>query len=230
MSTTIAILDESIPEQIRTNPSEMRDIQLVWSGTSPDELEAKAPTLRPGVLVLDLDLVGPEPLERTRRIQTAAGSDLVVILYKFAKRDLVGKLAEQGSRLIKAPISLRALRTQMMSVIIRDIFRKDEGRTNESAEVVPNLMPGPPPPARLFTSAQLGRLQEIATAVDCECPNHMSDILQRLQAFEDYSAVCESKDDKDAQIHHMLYVHTGQARHLMEEALQVLVKYENIQI
>jgi hypothetical protein len=226
MPTTIAVLDEVIPEQIRTNPQEMVDVRLVWSGTSVEDLEAKAPVLRPGVLILDLDRLGPDPIERTRRLQHLSGADLVLILYKFAKRDVVGKLAEVGTRPMKAPISLASLRTQMMSVIVKNIFKKED-RVSDQAEMI---MPGPPPPARIFTPAQLGHLQEITSAVDCECPNHLSDILQRLQAFEDYSLRCQNKDDKDAQLHHMLYIHTGQARNLMEEALRVLVKYENIDL
>jgi len=225
MTTTIAVLDEALPEQIKTNPTEMEDVRLVWAGVNVEELEAKAPLLKPGVLVLDLDRLGDAPLDKARDLQRGAGSDLVLVLYRFAKREVVEKIAEIGGRPVKAPVSLRALRTQMMSIIVRDIFKKGDG-----APEPPEFLPGPTPPPREFTSAQLGALQEIASAVDCECPNHLSDILQRLNAFEDYSKKCENKDDKDAQVHHLLYVHTGQARHLMEEALRVLVKYEGFTI
>lgn len=225
MTTRIAVLDEALPEQIKTNPNEMEDVRLVWAGTDIEELEAKAPSLKPGVLVLDLDRLGAAPLDKARDLQRLAGADLILVLYRFAKREVVEKIAEMGGRPVKAPVSLRALRTQMMSIIVRDIFQKGDGST-ETAE----FMAGPIPPPRAFTSGQLGALQEVPSAVDCECPNHLSDILQRLNAFEDYSAKCESKNDKDAQIHHLLYVHTAQARHIMEEALRVLVKYEGISI
>lgn len=225
MTTTIAVLDETLPEQIKTNPKEMEDVELVWSGVDIDELEAKAPLLKPGVLVLDLDRLGSAPLDRARDLQRLAGSDLVLVLYRFAKREMVEKIAEMGGRPVKAPVSLRALRTQMMSILVRNIFKKGD-RVSDSAD----FLPGPTPPPRTFTAAQLGALQEIQSAVDCECPNHLSDILQRLNAFEDYSRKCENKNDKDVQLHHLLYVHTGQARHLMEEALRVLVKYEGLAI
>jgi hypothetical protein len=225
MTTTIAVLDEALPEQIKTNPNEMEDVRVVWSGVNVEELEARAPLLKPGVLVLDLDRLGEAPLDRARDLQRVAGSDLVLVLYRFAKREVVEKIAGIGGRPVKAPVSLRALRTQMMSIIVRDIFKKDDRAVDQ-----PDLMPGPTPPPRAFTAAQLGTLQEIQSVVDCECPNHLSDILQRLNAFEDYSKKCENKDDKDAQIHHLLYVHTAQARHLMEEALRVLVKYEGLSI
>lgn len=226
MTTTIAVLDEALPEQIKTNPREMEDVQVVWAGVNVEELEAKAPLLKPGVLVLDLDRLGSSPLDRARDLQRVANADLVLVLYRFAKREVVEKIAEIGGRPVKAPVSLRALRTQMMSIIVRDIFNKKGDRVSDQAD----FLPGPTPPPRTFTSAQLGTLQEIQSVVDCECPNHLSDILQRLNAFEDYSRRCENKNDKDAQIHHLLYVHTGQARHLMEEALRVLVKYEGLSI
>ncbi len=51
-----------------------------------------------------------------------------------------------------------------------------------------------------------------------------------LQAFEDYSKACENRDDKDREIHALLYRQTASAREVMEEALAALVKHERIQL
>ena len=86
--------------------------------------------------------------------------------------------------------------------------------------------PGP----RRYSPEQLARLIEISTVVECECPNHLAQLVDRLAAFEAYSKDCESKDDKDREIHALLYRVSGHARGLLEEALEVLVAHENIEI
>ena len=84
--------------------------------------------------------------------------------------------------------------------------------------------------ARLFSQAQLGRLQEITSSVRCECPNHMAELVSSLAAFEEYSKRCENSDAADAAMHAKLYRETSRARRLMEEALIALCRYERIDL
>ena len=84
--------------------------------------------------------------------------------------------------------------------------------------------------ARLFTPAQLGRLQEIASSVRCECPNHLAELVSSLAAFEEYSKRCENRDAADAAMHAKLYRETSRARRLMEEALIALCRYVRIDL
>ncbi|CAN5348879.1 hypothetical protein BH09MYX1_BH09MYX1_35080 [soil metagenome] len=41
--------------------------------------------------------------------------------------------------------------------------------------------------------------------MQCECPNHLSQLLLSLTSFEDYSAACANKNDADAAVHRALY-------------------------
>jgi hypothetical protein len=83
---------------------------------------------------------------------------------------------------------------------------------------------------RIFTTAQLGKLQEIISTVDCECPNHISSIVSSLFSFEDYSEKCFNKNDQDAAIHKMLYEKTMEARQIMEKALKEVCEFEKIDL
>ncbi|MFN4151667.1 MAG: MerR family transcriptional regulator, partial [Candidatus Sericytochromatia bacterium] len=69
---------------------------------------------------------------------------------------------------------------------------------------------------------------EIISTVECECPNHISSIVQSLIEFEDYSEKCFNKNDQDVAIHQHLYVETAKARHIMEQALIKVCEFENI--
>ena len=82
-------------------------------------------------------------------------------------------------------------------------------------------------PAPRFSRAQLARLAEIQSRLECECPNHLSELLQSLQAFEDYSRVLEPRRRGRA-VHAMLAKSTGRARAIMEDALAGFLVHERI--
>jgi hypothetical protein len=83
-------------------------------------------------------------------------------------------------------------------------------------------------PPRRFTREQLGRLREIESRVECECPNHLSELLISLGAFEDYAAACESRNAEDSRIHALLHRSTAAARRIVEDSLVELLRHENI--
>ena len=83
---------------------------------------------------------------------------------------------------------------------------------------------------RRYTPAQLARLIEISSAIKCECPNHLSRIVQSLIAFEDYARDCANSNADDARIHGMLHAVTTEARVLLDQALAEVVAFEKIEI
>lgn len=85
-------------------------------------------------------------------------------------------------------------------------------------------------PPRRYTDAQLARLLEISSDVDCECPNHVSKIVTGLVDFETYSKNCENRNEEDAHIHAMLYRASARARAIMEEAMAELLDFEKIEV
>ena len=70
----------------------------------------------------------------------------------------------------------------------------------------------------------------VSTAIDCECPNHLSALVSGLVAFEQYSRECESRDEQDAAVHRRLADGTAEARSQMENLLVELCEYEGISV
>lgn len=230
LMATLAILDEVLPAQLRERPDELAPVEVVWTGTDRELLRQSVAKSRPTILALDLDLLGDEPLFAAQQLAQEAGAELVLVLHRFARREVIREVARAGARPVKAPIRLSALRTHMTSVIVREIL-KDEGAPKAAT---PPLRMAKPPLAdpnaapRRFSQAQLGRLAEIQSSVECECPNHLSEILISLNAFEEYSRACANRDDDDARVHAMLARSTGAARVAMESALAELLVHERI--
>lgn len=283
----IAVLSEHLAAQLRIvqagsgpPPPELAGIDVVWSGSSLSEFKQRVPALRPQVLAIDLAQISPSGEPRRSELDSLlqlTGAELVLVLYSFAARDQLRQIASVGerTRAIKTPISLSALRLNMLSLLVRDTLHTSEvaaasgthpalaaasvaASTGPSASASPSASPaaslgsasappsgprsrmiggdddfGAPLPvgaARLFSQAQLGRLQEITSSVRCECPNHMAELVSSLAAFEEYSKKCENRDDADAAMHAKLYRETSRARRLMEEALVALCRYERIDL
>lgn len=239
---TLAILDDTLPMQLRERPEELDPIRVVWTGTDVERLRSEAPVLRPTVLALDLQRLGEDPVSEARRLGDLCNAELVLLLYQFAPRDVIREAARAGTRPVKTPIRLGALRTQLTSVIVRNILgdsganaaataKRDERQTSRprALPALSNLgtpVDGIPP--RRYSRAQLGRLAEIQSSIDCECPNHLSELLVALTAFEDYSRACQNRDDADAKMHSLLHRRTAEARSIMEEALSQLLVHEKI--
>jgi len=214
----LAILDESAAAQLQASSSQTSDLTVVWHGTSLAALRKAAPELDIDVLLLNLELLGADPVAAIGEMVHLTGADLVITLYAFAKRELLERLSDGPRvRALRGPINLPQLRSQMMDVIARNILGSGSSTTSGLS------------PAR-YSHAQLGKLQQIASKVDCECPNHLSALLQSLLDFERYSKNCESRSSEDAEVHRLLYESTARARAIMERALDRLIEHEGITI
>lgn len=218
----LAVLDESTTAQLRANSEIAGDFEIVWSGTSLAALRKASSELSIDVLLLNLEHLGADPVAAIDELVQLSGAELAITLYAFAKRELIDRIAG-GSRVrtLRAPINLPLLRSQLMSIITRNILLGSGGASGSTSSGVA--------PAR-YTHAQLGKLQQIASKVECECPNHLSTLLQSLLDFERYSRNCENRNAADAEVHKLLYESTARARSLLERALDRLIEHEGITI
>ena len=67
-------------------------------------------------------------------------------------------------------------------------------------------------------------------ALECECPNHIAQLLIDLTAFEQYCGECKDTAPADAQLHAHLADITGQARQLLETALVAVAEADNLDL
>lgn len=227
----VAILDDRLPLQLRERPAALGDVDVVWAGQEVQELIRHAKVARPQVLVANVELIPGTVPDGPQQLLRETQAELLIAMYTFARREDLAALSGPNMRALRAPIRLEFLRAQMLSVIVRDVLARAPSTAPPPSSA--RAMTPPPtfspivPPMR-FTPHQLGKLAEITSSVDCECPNHLSDIVTSLQAFERYSQSCQSRNKADADLHHRLYLATAQARNIMETALEELVKQERI--
>ncbi len=206
---------------VPTNP-----IELVARGVETDRFLADARGLAPDVLVIETGSLGPDSRSWLESVRQSTGAGEVLVAYGFARGADERELAAHGFRLLRTPINGEELAVAILAAAVKlrsgDYFNAPVETRTAPARPVVDI------PPRRFTEAQLVALARIKSAVDCECPNHMADVVQTLSAFESYCAQCEDRNDDDAALHAYLHRSTAQARALMEVALAHLVEEEGL--
>jgi DNA-binding transcriptional MerR regulator len=228
-ATRVALLDPEIEEQIRANPSDFAPLEVAGADGSIESFTERLPSMQADVLVMHMDRLGPDPVTAVDNALRAAGAQVAVVLYSFAPAPTLRRLADRGVRLLMMPARVSSLRRTIRDFIdirrataVRDALVAIEARAPEDYE--------PAPAARRFTDAQLARLQEISSSVECECPSNLSAVIKSLVAFERYSRQCVSDSPRDADLHKSLERGTGHARALMEELLMRVCEHDGLSI
>lgn len=173
------------------------------------------------LLVVQADTVFPETINSLRAVVKRCKARRSVLIYRFSSSGTLVAIARNidGLSPLKAPASANQIRRECMvqinSLEERQLPRPPGGNG--------------PIPERIYQDYQLARMATMSTAVQCECPRHIVELLQGLAAFETYSQQCEDKNPADALLHHFLHRSTAHVRRLMEETLRHLVRMEGIE-
>lgn len=118
MSTKLALMSEIVAAQFAQNREQSAGLELLqastWSAFMERCREAQ-------VAVVELERMGEEPLRGYADMQ-ACGVKLVIITHLFAKKSTLQALTNAGARLMKSPLQLAQLRSQMMSIIVKDLL------------------------------------------------------------------------------------------------------------
>lgn len=225
----LAIFHATLPSYLSATAQEadQRNLQVAVATADRAELLAAAGKVKVDALVADLDLLSDAPEQAIAEFERLLRPELTVIVYAFAKWDVIERLRGPQRQLMRAPVSARALRSNMLGLIVKHLTQ------NPAKAVVTPLETGlmrleQQAPMRRYNDLQLAALQDVKSAVNCECPNQVADLVLQLVAFETYSAQCQNKNEKDAQMHRLLARVTGHARAVMEYGLKELCAFEGI--
>lgn len=124
----LAVLDEAIELQLRENPRGLGDVEIVYAGKYLPTVQRK-PGLKADAIVVDLDLLGTDPARQLDSLVDQSGAQMALVLYQFAKRDLIHKLSVGKARALKVPVHLGGLRMHLLGLLVKDIFNTNGPRT-----------------------------------------------------------------------------------------------------
>lgn len=167
-----------------------------------------------------IDTPGPNPAEKNAILEFAKSHPeiAVVVIFDFMQRSQLKELAKAQVHLLRWPINSIMLERYLYSLM--PSLSHPSARASISTE----------PPPRLLNERQLSFLSNTSPELECECPRHVSSIVNSLGAFEDYSQQCITSSPEDSELHEFLHLETARARRIMELALIRLCKEDGIDI
>ena len=180
------------------------------------------------LLVVECPAFLPEDVGRINQLLSRCGASRAIVVYGYAQRYTLEEIES-------SVVPIAAIRTPITPAELALACTTDIAKARRSVSGVLSKAPEPRRvtddiPVRRYDGEQLSAIAHVTSAVQCECPQHLSDLLVALGSFEDYSAACENRNEADAEIHAYLHRMTAHARAIVEDSLTVLLDYEDIEL
>lgn len=219
----VLLLGEDFPLRVQDGMSDFNGIELLGHADSIEEWTRMHPRSNVHVAIIERPTINENTRKYVSRLLKESGVWHVIVLYGFGSQAEISQLQSPQVSVIRSSIDVYELARLCMDRSGGDA--KNLTATNSSTVYLEDSLP-----TRRYSSKQLDSLGRISSSIQCECPMHLSDLIKNLVAFEIYSAECENKNDKDAELHAFLHATTAQSRALLEDALAHVIKFENIEI
>jgi DNA-binding transcriptional MerR regulator len=220
-----AVLGEFLPDRFAGHEGDVAPVDIAVADQRRDAFLADLKRHEIDVVVLETPVLDGQVINELRGYMDHADARRGVIVYSYGRQRDVDLARDSSLVVVRAPANVDDVR----AAVIRAFTPTPAARPAPPDEApVPEWEFSEPIPARRFSSAQLATLARASTAIDCECPHHLAQLVGDLTAFEIYSATCENRDDQDAALHRYLHQTTARARALIEEALERVALAEGI--
>jgi DNA-binding transcriptional MerR regulator len=193
--------------------------ELVGHFRRLSDYAAEQPAARLDVAVIEWPGLHPDSAVELTRLGNRLNARHLVLVYDYAPRAALRKLSNERITALRSPLDMAAL-----EAVVAWRFGLT-ARHGESPESIAGTNP-----SRQFDDRELAYLASQSSAIACECPVHLAQLISRLVHFEAYSAECESRNDEDAALHAYLRKTASRARSLLEQALKRVVELENLSL
>lgn len=224
-----AILGDFLSSQLPVG-EDTGSVKILVSDNDRERLLADLHRDPVDVLVYETAILNADTLDSLRATLSAGGMSRAVVVYGFGRRQDVDRIRDAGIVVLRSPVTTDDVHAAIARTFSQrprdDSGREEPGNADEPATWA---VDGEVPPRR-FSQQQLAMLAATSTAVDCECPHHLAQLVRDLSAFEIYSAQCANRNDDDEALHRYLHHTTAQARVLIETALSRVAAAEGIDV
>ena len=215
----VAVWGEWLPGAMERDRQLLSCVDIVLSTDSVAELNTRLADTRIDSLVMEVDTIERKNLRLFRNAQAHVADGRLIVVYHYAHREIIEELRTLRAQLLRAPIDIGQL---IQCVCIE----RDYGAQHpQDGAYMPAAGEAPP---HQYSRRQLSQLSKVSTAIDCECPQHLANLIVALSAFESYSQQCEIRNEDDAALHADIYKTTARARFMMESMLGRVIEAEGI--
>lgn len=175
------------------------------------------------VLVVDIPTLHDDTAKQVTQWLEQSGASHAVLIYRYANQSALDRLPRKHSSHLRSPATAQTIIEHINNLRVRQADTAD--RAGQGAKDLAQ-----PAPARKYSDQALARIAAISPVINCECPHHLAELITSLIAFEKYSGECESRSREDAELHAYLATTASHARHIIENALDMVIEIENIEV
>jgi DNA-binding transcriptional MerR regulator len=218
----VAVVGAGLARQLTAGRRELVTLDVRQSCARLEEAPTALRGVDADVLLIELSELDDAALPLVAAARLASGTQAVVVLYRFCASATIRHLRALGCLVARAPSDMAEV-----ALLCQVAFpaRRAQVAAPPRAPLAPHA--GAVAPRRLDDQA-LAALAAASNSVMCECPRHLAEILLMIGSFERYSTQCESRNPGDAALHQELGQVAGQARTLLEQALERLARAEGL--
>ena len=198
--------------------------------TLADAVQAAPHSAEPAadLLLWQASSLQPGARQELRLAQNAWRAPAAAVVYRFSSAAGRAELSSAGTALLHEPADDESLRQWLTSL------QRAEADSDKSVSVPDLAIPSAKslteqtilPPR--FGDAALTQFAGLSSAIACECPSHLAELLLQVTYFETYSGECMNTSAADAQLHAYLQQVAGTARMLFEKALEQVAIAEGL--
>ncbi len=227
-SVRVAVLGDFLPGKLIAHDRPIEPIQLVVSDGNTDRFTADLKREEIDVVVYEAAILDAETLERMQKFLSLSGAGTGVLVYTFGRSRDISLASSSNLVVLRAPVGVDELRAGILRAVSPGPSVVNRPQPAKSVSPAPVSEAGGAIAPRRFNQQQLANLSVAQSAVECECPQHLAQLVTDLSAFEIYSAKCANRDDDDAALHRYLHQTTAEARTLIEAALLRVAEAEGL--
>ncbi|MBT8082520.1 MAG: MerR family transcriptional regulator [Gammaproteobacteria bacterium] len=224
----VAVLGDFLPGHLAIHDRDIAPLDVAVADDNRDTFVADLARHQIDVVVLESPVLDASLIEQLREYMHCAGAARGVVVYSFGRTRDVDLARDSRITALRSPVNVEEVRAAVIRAYAPSATSLPETTLATDTGESDWHFSGPVAPRR-FNTQQLTRLARASTAIDCECPHHLAQLVGDLTAFEVYSAQCANRDEDDAALHHYLHQTTAQARALIETALERVAQAEGIE-
>jgi transposase-like protein len=217
----IIVAGVTLAPRIAAESSCLNGIDLLACEEGLEACLARNPRPPVDVLVMEVDTVHEDTTRHITDSLEQAGAQSALVVYRYAATEALQRLPCSRIQTVQAPVTPAVVRSLCLAI-------QPDGASAGAMTGRPGV--GLRVKPRRYSNESLSKLAAVSTAVKCECPKHLAELISDLVAFERYSAECENRNLKDAALHAYLHATASHARNLIEGALAHVIEVEGIEV
>ena len=226
-SIRVAILGELMPARVLAAEASLNPLKIAVADSNPERVAADMEREPVDVVILETPVLDDASVEELRRLMQIGHAARGVLIYGFGRSRDVERLRSTDIMMTRSPLNEDDVHAAVVRLYSQSPPRPVRQAPSDNAEIEDWQLDGPIP-ARRFSQQQLAKLGMARSTIDCECPQHLAQLVSALSAFEVYSANCANRNDDDAALHRYLHRTTAGARSMIEQALERVATAEGL--